>query len=257
MSIIQRRPQHQVQHPPEDGEIYTLSVRSVMCPLIATVAVLTAAGAASMFLKLMLGSSIYGTVLHGILHLFDLGLEGNIPTWYASASLLLCAVLLFLIGRTTSSSGTGSNWQWYGLSGVFVLASIDETSSIHEGSGDALNQLVPAAQDLGGIFFYSWVFVGIVVVLLLALIFGHFIFSLPRRTRTFFILAAVTFVGGALGVEMLNAWIHNTRGTETFGYVSMTVLEEMLEMVGVLIFAYGLLDVLRGHRKEVRLRWTG
>jgi len=81
--------------PRDPSRRHVLSVRGIMMPLIVIVASLTLLGAGAMFTKLMLGPSIYGTVIHGTMHLFDLGLDGNIPTWYASASLLLCALLLF------------------------------------------------------------------------------------------------------------------------------------------------------------------
>lgn len=215
-----------------------------MIPLICAVALLTVLGAGAMSIKLIFGASIYGTILHGITHLFDLGLDGNIPTWYASASLLLCAALLFLIARTESGSRMKWKKHWYGLSGLFLCLSIDETSTIHERAGDALDQAIPIFQGLGGFLYYSWVILGAAAVFLVSLIFFRFTLNLPARTRTIFVLAALVFVSGGLGVEMINAWIHNSYGTNTLAYTAMTVVEELLEMTGVLIFTYGLLDVL-------------
>lgn len=236
---------------------HVLSVRGIMMPLIVIVASLTLIGAGAMFTKLMLGPSIYGTVIHGTMHLFDLGLDGNIPTWYASASLLLCALLLFLIARAVK--GDQEKWKkhWYGLCALFLFLSIDETATLHERAGDALDQLAPAVQELGGFLFYSWVIIGGAAVALVSLIFLRFTLSLPGRKRMLFVLAAGVFVGGALGVEMVNAWLHDSVGTNTFAYVTMTVVEELLEMTGVLIFIYALLDVLRTILGPLQLQWAG
>lgn len=53
---------------------------------------------------------------------------------------------------------------------------------------------------------------------------------------------------------MVNAWLHDSVGTNTFAYVTMTVLEELLEMTGVLIFIYALLDVLRTDLPRLQLQ---
>ena len=224
-----------------------------MFPLISIVAFLTIVGAAAMFGKVLLGSSIYGSMMHGAMHLFDLGLDGNIPTWYASASLFLCALLLFAIARTATGSREKWRSHWYGLSSLFLLLSIDETATIHERAGDALDQLAPPVSDLGGFLFYSWVIIGAAAVLLVSLVFLRFTLRLPKRTRTLFVVAAGVFVTGGLGAEMINAWLHDVYGTNTFAYAAMTVVEEVLEMTGVLIFIYALLDILRAEIGELRL----
>lgn len=50
---------------------------------------------------------------------------------------------------------------------------------------------------------------------------------------------------------------HDSVGTNTFAYVTMTVLEELLEMTGVLIFIYALLDVLRTDLRGSSFNWRG
>jgi hypothetical protein len=256
-SIMSRKPEiaDRVEESAGDpARRHVLSVRGIMIPLIVIVASLTLLGAGAMFTKLILGASIYGTVIHGSMHLFDLGLDGNIPTWYASVSLLLCALLLFLIARTLKGGQEKWKKHWYGLGGLFLFLSIDETATFHERAGDALDQLSPTVQELGGFLFYSWVIIGGAAVVLVSLIFIRFTFSLPSRTRTLFVLAAAVFVAGGLGIEMVNAWLHDSVGTNTFAYVTMTVLEELLEMTGVLIFIYALLNVSRTRLPRLQLQ---
>lgn len=233
---------------------YVLTIRGIMAALISVVALLSVFGAAAMIGKVLLGSSIYGSILHGVMHLFDLGLDGNIPTWYASASLLLCAFLLFAIARTMTGSRKRWTKHWYGLSSLFLVLSIDETATIHERAGDALDQLAPVVSEWGGLLFYSWVLIGLSAVLMVTAVFLRFTLHLPKSTRNLFVLAAAVFVSGGLGAEMINAWIHDAYGTNTLAYAGMTVVEELLEMTGVLIFIYALLNVLRTESELVQIR---
>jgi hypothetical protein len=50
------------------------------------------------------------------------------------------------------------------------------------------------------------------------------------------ILAGVVFVGGAIGVEMISAWIVEQSDVENWPYVITVTIEEGCEMTGVAIF---------------------
>ena len=85
----------------------------------------------------------------GLAPLFDLGREGTIPAWYASFSLLFCAMLLWLNGLTAPRRGLA--WHWYFLALLFVFLSIDEALEIHE----ELNRF-GTAWGTGGVFYFAW-----------------------------------------------------------------------------------------------------
>jgi len=59
-----------------------------------------------------------------------------------------------------------------------------------------------------------------------------------------FIMAGVIFLTGALGVEMLGAREADVYGYDTVIYGFLYSLEEMLEMLGVVLFIYALLSYL-------------
>ena len=71
-----------------------------------------------------------------------------------------------------------------------------------------------------------------------------FVFELPKETRNHFLLAGVIFVTGAFGVEMLGAREADLYGYETVTYCVLYSLEEMLEMLGIVLFIYALLSYL-------------
>ena len=138
-----------------------------------------------------------------------------------------------------------------------MFLSVDETAAIHERAGTALERIIPMIDAMGGAFKYSWVVLGGIAVVVVTIAYIRFFVNLPRSTQVLFFLAAASFVGGALGIEMLNSWIDSTYGNQTVAYVGMTVVEEMLEMVGVVIFIFALLKYIEKHVSTVRFTFGG
>jgi hypothetical protein len=86
-----------------------------------------------------------------------------------------------------------------------------------------------------------------------ALVFWRFLLHLAVRHRRLFAVAAVLYVSGSVGVEMVSAYHADLHGVQNLTYELITVVEEALEMLGVLVFVYALLDYLRAADTELRL----
>ena len=67
---------------------------------------------------------------HGIIRMFYLDGEANIPTWFQSTLLLFSSFLLATIWSETKE--TRSYRYWGSLSKIFLLLSLDEAAFIHE-----------------------------------------------------------------------------------------------------------------------------
>ncbi len=79
--------------------LFSISPRRVTKILILAVLCLTIASVMSIFVEYIVGHEyIKGT--ETFVELFDVDTEGNIPTWYASSTLLLCSFLLATIARS-------------------------------------------------------------------------------------------------------------------------------------------------------------
>ena len=115
-----------------------------------------------------------------------------------------------------------------------------------------------------GVFRWPWVIVGIIAVVSVGFVFQRFVRSLPRKTSRYFVLAATLFVAGAIGLEMLGGLLVDMgeRGSDGMAaaYILVSHIEEALEMVGVVVFIYGLLDYARpfvvsvdGEKKRVEI----
>lgn len=195
------------------------------------------------------------TYLYGLVPLFNVGLESNIPTWYASATLLLCAGLLAFIAAARRRAGDRFARHWAVLAVIFAGLSLDEVATLHETLGDVLR--LDVTGNTHGLFFYSWTIAGALFVVVVGLAYLNFLRQLPGRTRWLVLLAAAAYVGGALGLEMFNGTLNEAAGTtQTVAYALGTHIEEFMEMLGVALFAYALADYAAQHVGPVTLRFA-
>src|SRR5690606_22798982 len=112
-----------------------ISPRSVLRLLVPAVAALTAMGAAVQVAEYAAGHDY----LLGLVPLFDVSSDSSIPTWYASATLFACALLLGAVAAHERGRGHPFVAHWAGLALIFALLSVDEVARIHETIGDTLS----------------------------------------------------------------------------------------------------------------------
>jgi hypothetical protein len=206
------------------------------------------------------------TLLDMVLTPLEIGADSSIPTWYSSIALLMCSVLLATIAATKKRQGEGYATHWGVLSAIFLMLSIDEVARIHETVGDVIYSL---ANSVGftpsGFIYYVWVVPGAVFVLVVLLVYVRFLLHLPKRTLLLFLVAGGVFVVGAIGVEMLGSRLvfenvvqsrgsQNASGNTRVMIVVAIAIEELLEMLGIVIFVYALLSYMGFAAKEVTLR---
>ena len=63
-------------------------------------------------------------------HLFDLGTEGNVPTWFSTMQLGLVALALAVAAIRNKDAG-GAKGRWWMLVLLFVYLSLDEATDLH------------------------------------------------------------------------------------------------------------------------------
>lgn len=117
-----------------------------------------------------------------------------------------------------------------------MYLSIDEAASIHETVVEHITWRIWPTLDTRGYSHYPWVFAGAAFVLIVGVTFLRFLFRLPSRTRLGFVVSGLIFVGGALGIDILQANHDDRYGRQTFGFAMFVAVEEGMEMTGVLIF---------------------
>ena len=175
--------------------------------------------------------------LLGLAPLFDLDHEGNIPTLFSTALLLLCALLLVLIAANRRRQHLKAGL-WFLLSGIFVFLAIDEFAALHE----RLARPVRTYLGVSGTLFYAWVIPYGFFLAVLVLVYTRFVFEMPSRPRRLIIISLLVFLSGALGFEMIGAGYFSAHNMEIdIVYALLTTFEEVLEMVGLVFFVYALL----------------
>ena len=189
--------------------------------------------------------------LYGLLPMFDLDKEHNLPSFFSGALFLANAGLLTLIWRTQRSARRERGWA--GLAGIFVFLAFDELFSVHE----TLIEPVRTTYHLGGLLYYAWVVPYAVALAVIALAYIPFWVRLDPADRLRFGLSAAVYLSGAVGLELVEGW-YAVLTQERFDVVRgvLTGLEESLEMAGLIIFLYGLLRRLESQCGQLRFVLT-
>ena len=158
--------------------------------------------------------------------------EISITTYFSSLILLIISVMLYSISKVICRKSKACLRHWRYLSIIFLYLSIDESASIHE------KLIIPLrrAFDLTGVLYFSWVIVGFIVIIIMALFYAKFLYELPLKTRITFICAAGAYIGGALGFELIGGYYASNFSGSNFVYGVITTIEETLELTGLLIF---------------------
>ncbi|MEE9578100.1 MAG: hypothetical protein V3W24_00875 [Gemmatimonadota bacterium] len=187
--------------------------------------------------------------VYGLVPLFNVELEDNFPSSFSALMLLFAGLLLGIIAVFKKTAQASYSSHWAILAFGFLYLAVDEATSIHE----LLHR--PTSELLGdyasGIFYYAWVIPGIAFVLLFALTFVKFLLHLHLRTRWLFLVGAILFVGGAIGIEAIGGRYNALHGSDNLTYNMIATLEESLEMAGVIVFIFALLEYIETNYKEV------
>jgi len=229
------------------GSMLRLGLASVRRALAVVIVGMVAIGVGGQLVKRYLGHKN----LFGIIPLFDLDTEANVPAWYQSMTLGVCGALLAYIALHASSERKPFARHWGLLSALFFFLSADEIGSIHERLADMLK--ATRGLHFTGVFYYAWVLPYAALLVGLAVAFLPFVRHLPSGTRIRFLLSGSVYVAGALGMEMVGGYHVSRYGTETLTYLAMTSVEETLEMCGVACFMVALLRTIQANQGEVRI----
>lgn len=189
--------------------------------------------------------------LFGLADVFNLGKEHSVPTLFATLLLLINALLFFLLYRAGDESRYFER-VWLILFLVFCFTAVDEYAVIHERLITPLRETF----SLEGYLYFAWIIPYAIGVGLLGLFVAPALWRLGWRYRLLFGVAAGTFLGGAIGVEMFGGRYYESVNEQAdLHYRLLQTVEECLEYAGAIILAYTLLDLLRTRLGGITLRF--
>lgn len=175
------------------------------------------------------------TTFKVFIKLFDFNIEKNIPTLYSFLALLFSSILLILITLQNKKNDLKYH-AWLPLSMVFFFLSFDEILELHE----HLVHLTRRFLNLSGFGTAYWTIPYIIMIAILFFSLYKFLSKLPKRTFKLFVLAGAIFILGSVGMEILGGRQEEINGKSNVLYVFLYTIEELLEMLGVVIFIYAL-----------------
>lgn len=213
--------------------------------LTAAAVLLVLASMVGQLMKHVLG---HDTVF-GLVPLFYLDAENNIPSYFSAALLLMAALLLAIIAALKTGSRDALAFQWTLLAYSFLYLSLDEAASIHEMLTEPTRQLL--GRQASGVFYFAWVVPGICVALAFGLYYLRLLRHLPPKTRRLFVMAAALLLGGALGMELIGGRYFELHG-EDLTYTLIATVEESLEMAGAIVFNFALMKYLAEHYQQTQ-----
>ena len=178
----------------------------------------------------------------------DINEEGNVSTFFSAFILLFSAMLLFFIHSTVCKKEKNRRY-WLFLGLIFVFLSLDESTGIHD-------NLMPYFQNefvsLPPFLRFGWMIPYFIFVLVVGIFFIRFVLGLPRKTRTLILLSGFIYISSALGVEFLESQEFTIYGNTTRLLVFET-LQEIMEMSGIILFIYALLNYVHSFQKPITL----
>ena len=186
--------------------------------------------------------------IYGLIPLFDVNEEANIPTFYSTVALLFATALLSIIAISHRRNGSAYKY-WVGLAIIFLFISIDEFASIHE----LLSPSTRETLHTSGLLHFAWVIPYGIAFIAFGIAYLKFLIRLPKDIMILFIISGAVFISGAIGFEMISAKRNEIYGYHEFIFLLYGMCEEFLEMLGVALFIYTLLTYIAKQFKSVTI----
>jgi hypothetical protein len=172
--------------------------------------------------------------IHGVVPMFDMNGEANVPAWFSTALFLLCAGLVAMLALGERRRGE-TRWRYSaGIALLLAAGSIDEAATIHETGARFLG---------GGGNGYMFVLPASIVVAAVGAALWRFAADLPATTRRGLAIAAGTFLLGAFVLEIVELELVRPGDMlhPRFGMGLLGTAQDLFELLGLVILADTLL----------------
>lgn len=190
-----------------------------------------------------------------IFWLFYFDAEANIPTLYSFLVLVVCSIFLWITGSLEKIKTEKQAAFWKALACVFAFIAIDELSGIHETfTNDGLKLL--DGFTAGGYLHFAWLVPYGLLFAFISIFFAKHYMRLPNQTKLILFIGIAVFLTGAVIFEMVGGRYLCTHQEDMnrLGYALIATVEELLEMIGVIIFLYGILKFYVENAEKVEFR---
>ncbi|NMB70608.1 MAG: hypothetical protein GYA22_00470 [Bacteroidales bacterium] len=223
---------------PKDRSTININLKKVPAWLFIMIGVLVISHIVGQIEKYVFNHS----TVFGLVPFFDLGNEKNLPTFFQMMILFFASAQLLLCYRISQNLNDSKKAYWIILSIGFFYMGMDEWFVLHEKTNQFVRDLINV-KFMNSVHF-PWVVLGLIVVVLSTAFFYGFLKKLDKKIRRLLILAAVLYITGSIGFEMIGGLYIDMVGADNLVYALLTACEETLEMVGVVVMIKGILGYL-------------
>jgi hypothetical protein len=189
----------------------------------------------------------------GLIRIFSLNEEANIPTFFSSLLMILAASLLGIIAlfrRRQNNLHDSKLWSLLCI-GLLYMA-FDESSQIHEMLASPIKGML--GEGKLGFLYFAWVIPFIPIVIVIGLLMVRFLTRLPKKTRLAFLTSGIIYVLGAIIIEMIGGRYAELNGQENLVFNMIGTVEETFELAGLIGFVWALLIYLADNFGEMQVQ---
>ena len=176
---------------------------------------------------------------------FHLDTNSTISTYFLTTVLTTSSMMLGMIGVIARKKRDPYSIHWMGLAIITLIVAIDEVIDLHERL--KMIFLIYANADIQR--YLTWI--TSVFAFVAAVLFIRFMLHLSSADRTALLLAAILFLGGAVGMDFINGRYFSLYGELTLMYGLLSIIESGLEMFGSVVLFYALLNYMSRHRINI------
>jgi len=185
-----------------------------------------------------------------LLSIFDTNIEQSFATWFSTMLLAVLGVCLLWVSSVAQE--LKRSWQ---ILGILVLAiSCDEVAGVHERVGTLYRHLKAIGIQLYDIFYFGWTLPVLVVLPVAVVLFCRFVSALPSQHRWRLSVPAIVYLSGAVGLELWESRLAAAGGETSALFHWITLVEEVLEMTGVVLGIRAVLLLLEELNAQAILR---
>lgn len=171
-------------------------------------------------------------------NIFSVQGERTLPAWYSGVMLWTAGLGLIILMNFELKRNRFIAMLWGFLALTFFFLSADEILGLHEKLNTPVRQLLGNYSTIEA----PWVVLGLMFAGLVGLASIPLLYSLTKTIRHTMIFAGVVYLAGAAGVEVVGEtvkWVING-GQTTMLYTLCYCIEELLEMLGIVIFLHAI-----------------
>lgn len=176
-------------------------------------------------------------------HFYDLDQEANLPAWFSSMQLFSVAAVIAIFGpKALRPLGVPVIVPLIGAA-AFLFLSMDEIAQVHERIGRELSgTAAPQVRNGRG----AWAFVYGVAALPFIFLGIKYLAAIAQgypRLVIYGVIGSVSFVAGAIGVELIADQFLRGYAEARELYVLSVLTEELLEMIGGTLILFGVMHL--------------